>query len=293
MRRPRSVLPFAAILAAIALLSLMDALMKSASLAIGAYSTLLVRSVFGLALAAPIWVAGRNNWPRRETLRLHGLRGVVVTGMSLTFFWGLTRLPLAEAIAISFTAPLVALYLAAVMLGERIGRGAVAASVMGLAGVVLIAAARVQGTEAPESGWGVLAVLVSSLLYALNLILQRRQAQVAGPAEVSAFHQAVVLLLLSLFAPWFLHPTGLSETLLSAGAAVLSVAGAMIFAWAYARAEAQALVPLEYSGFLWAGLFGWLFFHEAVTLPTLGGAALIVLGCWLAAPRRRPEQSSI
>jgi S-adenosylmethionine uptake transporter len=292
MPRARPVLPFASVLAGIALLSLMDALMKGASLAIGAYSTLLVRSVFGLALAAPLWLAARTGWPAPATVRLHVLRGVVVTAMSFTFFWGLTLLPLAEAIAISFTAPLVALYLAAIMLGERIGKGAVAASAMGLVGVVLIAVARVEGTDTPASGWGIAAVLLSSLLYALNLVLQRKQALVARPAEVSAFHQAMVLLSLARFAPGFLERPGPAETLLSAGAAVLSVVGAMIFAWSYARAETQALAPLEYSGFLWACLFGWLFFREPVTLPTLAGAALIVVACWIAAPRKRPEQST-
>jgi S-adenosylmethionine uptake transporter len=292
MPRARPVLPFASVLAGIALLSLMDALMKGASLAIGAYSTLLVRSVFGLALAAPLWLAARTGWPAPATVRLHVLRGVVVTAMSFTFFWGLTLLPLAEAIAISFTAPLVALYLAVIMLGERIGKGAVAASALGLVGVVLIAVARVEATDAPASGWGIAAVLLSSLLYALNLVLQRKQALVARPAEVSAFHQAMVLLSLGLFAPWFLERPGPAETMLSAAAAVLSVVGAMIFAWSYARAETQALAPLEYSGFLWACLFGWLFFREPVTLPTLAGAALIVVACWIAAPRKRPEQST-
>jgi len=76
------------------------------------------------------------------------------------------------------------------------------------------------------------------------------------------------------------------------GAAVLAVAASMILAWGYARAEAQILVPLEYSGFLWACLFGWLFFRESVTQPTLAGAALIVLACWIAAPKKRPEQSA-
>jgi len=284
--------PFAAVLAAIMLLSLMDAVMKSASLAIGTYSTLLVRSVFGLALAGPLWLSAGTGWPSKATLKVHVLRGVVITGMSFTFFWGLTRLPLAEAIAISFTAPLVALYLAAIMLGERIGRGAIAASVLGLAGVVLIAGVRMESGASAASGWGIAAVLFSSLLYALNLVLQRRQALLARPAEVSTFHQGVVLLVLMAFAPWFLQTPGLGPTLLSAGAAVLSVVGAMIFAWAYARAETQALAPLEYSGFLWAGLFGWLFFREPITVPTLTGAALIVLGCWLAAPRKRPEQSA-
>jgi S-adenosylmethionine uptake transporter len=238
MPRARPVLPFASVLAGIALLSLMDALMKGASLAIGAYSTLLVRSVFGLALAAPLWLAARTGWPAPATVRLHVLRGVVVTAMSFTFFWGLTLLPLAEAIAISFTAPLVALYLAVIMLGERIGKGAVAASAMGLVGVVLIAVARVEATDAPASGWGIAAVLLSSLLYALNLVLQRKQALVARPAEVSAFHQAMVLLSLALFAPWFLERPGPAETMLSAG------------------------------------------------------AALIVVACWIAAPRKRPEQST-
>jgi len=292
MNRAHPLLPFAAVLWAIALLSLMDAVMKGASLVIGAYSTLLVRSGFGLALAWPLWFSARTGWPPVPTLRLHAMRGVVVTGMSFTFFWGLTRLPLAEAIAISFIAPLVALYLAAVTLGERIGKGAVLASVLGLAGVLVIAAARMERDATPASGWGMAAVLLSSVLYALNLVLQRRQALVARPAEVSTFHQAVVLLVLAPFAPWFLHAPGLQETLLSAGAAVLSVAGAMTFAWAYARAETQALAPLEYSGFLWAALFGWLFFREPVTWPTLTGAGLIVLGCWLAAPRKRPEQSA-
>ena len=48
------------------------------------------------------------------------------------------------------------------------------------------------------------------------------------------------------------------------------------------------LVPTEYSGFVWASIFGWLFFREAVTLPTLAGTALIVGGCWLATRPNRP-----
>ena len=292
MRGSHPLLPFAAALAAIALLSLMDALMKGASLAAGAYSTLLVRSLIGVCLAGPLWLAGRTGWPKPETLRLHLLRGVVISGMAFTFFWGLTRLPLAESIALSFVAPLVALYLAALMLGERIAPRAIGASLLGLAGVVIIASARMEQGGGGETGWGIAAVLTSSLLYAWNLVLQRRQALVARPAEVSTFNAGVVGLVLAVFAPWFLQVPAISLLPTIAASAVLSVTGAMIFAWAYARAETQALVPLEYSGFLWAGLFGWLFFREPVTGPTLAGAVLIVLGCWIAAPRKRPEQSA-
>ena len=61
----------------------------------------------------------------------------------------------------------------------------------------------------------------------------------------------------------------------------------MGLAWAYARAEAQVLVPLEYSGFLWASLFGWLFFTEPLTMPTTIGTAIIITSCWVATRKRR------
>ena len=56
----------------------------------------------------------------------------------------------------------------------------------------------------------------------------------------------------------------------------------MLLSWAYARAEAQALLPVEYTGFIWAALFGWLMFGEAVTVATLAGVVLIVIGSWIA-----------
>ena len=69
--------------------------------------------------------------------------------------------------------------------------------------------------------------------------------------------------------------------------------GAMAIAWAYAREEAQALVPFEYSGFLWASILGWVFFREPVTLATIGGTVLIVGGCWLATRNRGPDSDSV
>jgi S-adenosylmethionine uptake transporter len=47
------------------------------------------------------------------------------------------------------------------------------------------------------------------------------------------------------------------------------------------------LLPIEYTAFIWAALIGWLMFGEAVTLATVGGVALIVFGCWIAARTQR------
>jgi S-adenosylmethionine uptake transporter len=143
--REHHLLPYAATLLAIGLLSLMDALMKGASLAVGAYSALLLRSCLNLAVIGPAWLALRTAPTPPALRRLHVRRGVVVTLMALTFFWGLARMPLAEALALTFIAPIVALFLAALLLGERIERSAIIASVTGLAG----AAAGIR-----KRGWG-------------------------------------------------------------------------------------------------------------------------------------------
>lgn len=293
MHRDHPLLPFAMTLAGVAMLSLMDAFMKSASLAVGAYSAALLRSTFGVLLIAPIWLGRGGRWPQRPALKLHLLRGTVSAFMALSFFYAITKLPLADAIAISFIAPLIALYLAAVILGEEIQRKAIYASILGFAGTMVIVGGKLGGEQVGPDLWlGLGALLFSTLLYAWNFILIRQQSQLAGPAEVATFHSGVSAVLMSLGAPFFFAmPT--QQALVDAGlAAMLTVAASAALAWAYARAEAQALVPVEYSGFLWASLFGWMFFAERVSAPTIAGTALIVIGCWIAA-RSPTEQSTV
>ena len=288
-RPPQALLaPFLMALGGVAMLSLMDAFMKEASLAIGAFSAALLRAAIATAIAAPLWLVRRRHWPDAATLKLHLLRGVCSAFMGLTFFYAITKLPIAETIAISFVAPLIALYLAAILLGEQVTRRAVVASLISFAGTLVIVGTRFgQGRMDEDVALGFAAILVSTVLYALNFIIIRQQSQRAGPLEVAAFHGAVSSVVLGLAAPWFFiaPPADIQPDLLAAG--VLTVGGAMAIAWAYARAEAQALLPVEYSGFCWAALFGWLFFAEKVGAGTLAGVALIVAGTWIAARRGR------
>ena len=74
-------------------------------------------------------------------------------------------------------------------------------------------------------------------------------------------------------------------------ASALAIVSLLLLSWAYARAEAQILIPVEYTGFIWAMLFGWMFFSEPVTLPTLLGTGLIVAGSLIAA-RAKPSPDS-
>lgn len=281
-------LPFLAACLGVALFSGMDAVMKGLALGMGAYNALLWRNLAGAAMGGAAMLVVRPRWPAVHVLRIHLLRGVIVAVMALAFFWGIARLPLAEAIALSFIAPLIALYLAAMLLKETIGRGAVVASLLGLAGVAVILSARLSNGYDPDALQGAVAILFSAGLFAYNLILQRQQAQLASPVEIAFFQNLIVLLALALAAPLLATAPDQEQLAPIMGAAALSLLSLMLLSWAYARAEAQILIPVEYTAFIWAAILGWLVFDEPLQLATIAGAALIVTGCVIAA-RQRPH----
>jgi len=277
----------------VALFSVMDAAMKGLSLSIGLYNALFWRAVTGTLLGLALMLLTRQRWPTAAVLRIHLLRGSVVAVMAALFFWAIMRLPLAESIALSFIAPLIALYLAALLLKEKVGRQAIGASILGLVGVSVILSGRLQGHYAPDALLGALAVLASAILFAWNLVIQRQQAQLASPIEVAFFQHLVMLGAFALGAPVWLAVPPLKAVPLVLLAALLAFTSLSALAWAYARAEAQRLIPVEYSAFLWAAIVGWLAFGERVTAATLAGALLIVAGCLIAARSKRPDMAHV
>ncbi len=275
----------------IAFFSGMDAVMKGLVIAIGTFATMFWRNLAGVGMSGILYLAQPSPWPSLSTMRLHIGRGLLSTVMGFLFFWGLARVPLAQAIALAFIAPLIAIYLAAVLLKETVGGRTVGASLIAFAGVLVIFVGQARADLGREATIGSLAILASAVCYALNIIMMRRQALVAGPVEIAFFQSLVVTLVLAAFIP-------LVGTQLPAAvhwpwllfAAVLAIGSHMLLSWAYARAEANYLAATEYTSFLWAALFGCLVLSEPLSLFTLGGAALIVAGCILAA--RRPEEAS-
>lgn len=269
--------------------ALMDVLMKGAALALGAYAALVWRSVLATVISGAGMIVTRNRWPPPGVMRLHILRALLIAPMAWMFFWGLTKLPLAEAIGLSFIAPIIALALVPLLLGERVSRHAIWAAIMGTIGVIIIVSGRLSGVYSADALSGAGAVLASAVLFALNLLIQRRQAKVAGAVEVAFFQNLLVLALLLPFAPWIMTRPGMAHSWpLVLGAAGLTVCSQIALSAAYSRAPASKLIPLEYSAFLWAALLGWLIFAEVPTVSVMAGVALIVIACLVAA-REKPE----
>ena len=280
---------FTVALSAVAVLSIMDAVMKHLVLAIGIVAVSIWRAAANLGISATLYLPRRAAWPTAKTLRIHVARGVVVTVMAFLFFWGIGRVHLAQAIALTFIAPLIALILAWAFLDEKIGKSSIVGSFLAFAGVITIVIGQAQASLGWDALLGTAAILGSALTYAVNIVLMRHQAMAARPFEIN-FFQSLTIMVLWVAAmaivgmpafPTFQWPWVIV-------AATLSTAGTLLFAWAYARGEASYLAVTEYSGFLWASVLGWEFFSEKVGGYTLAGATLIVGGCLLASRRKRP-----
>lgn len=274
---------FAAATVGIATYAAMDVTMKGLAIELGAYNAMLWRSLLAVFMAALLYFYQRPRWPSNSTIRLHVWRGVVISIMGFLFFWGLKYLPVAEAIGLTFIAPLIALYLAAVLLGENISKRSIVASLVGLLGAAVVIGGRLSGDYDEDTGKGIAALLLSALLYAYNLILQRQQAMIAEPIEISFFHNCTVIFLFGCLSPFLAVIPSISVVPALSLAAVLGLVSLLMMSWAYARASANTLIPVEYTAFVWAAILGWLVFGETVTLTTVLGTVLIVSGCLVAA----------
>ncbi|MFC4846596.1 DMT family transporter [Hephaestia sp. GCM10023244] len=234
----------------IAVFSCMDALMKALVIAIGLYDTMFWRSIIAAGFTAALWCALHRRRPSRTALRLHLIRGTVSTLMALLFFWGLARVPMAQAIALTYVAPLVALGLAALLLREHVSRAAIGASLIAFAGVGLILIGQSRAALGHDAFVGAIAILVSAVCYAWNIILMRQQSLAAAPIEIIFFQSLVVAVLLALPAPWLASPLPLDHAPALILAAFLSTASLGLLAWAYTHAPASYLAPTEYTSFL-------------------------------------------
>ena len=279
-------LPIGLALGGVFLYSVLDAVMKAQGLAMGAYSAMYWRNVTGAVLAAALYLPVRPPRPSRPAFKLHMIRSALTAVMMYCFFFGLTRVPLAQAIGLTFIAPIIALFLAAPFLGERIGAHSKLSALLGFGGVMVVVGGDLLSMNAETDFLGVSALLAFAVMYAVNLILQRKLALIAKPMEITFYQNAFVLLFITPFAPFFLlmpaNEWQWGGAVLAGSAAIGSL---ILVSIAYRRAEAQRLISTEYTAFVWAAMFGWWFFGETVTAQTLLGTGLIMIGCMVGAHR--------
>ena len=207
---------------------------------------------------------------------------VVLTAGS--FFYSVSVLPLAEALTLSFLAPVFVALLGGLLLKEKIDKRILQALGFGIAGMLVMVWPRLQG-HVSGAGLGVAAALFSAVSYAFNLILLRRIAVREHPTVIVAFQNVGPAVCLAIPAALAFVPMTWADLAAYLFAGALGVAGHLTLTSAYARAAASRLAPIEYTALIWASLLGFFVFGEVPLYTTYLGALLIVAGA-IAVSRR-------
>jgi len=273
----------------VALLSVMDALIKGVSARVPVLEIVFLRFAFGslAALVVIAWV--RPAFPSRETILVNGGRALLIVFTAVCFFYALSVLPLAETMALAFLAPVFIAVFGALILREAIDGRVVVALVAGFAGVLVIVFGKADmGTLDDGAILGALAALASAVTYALAMVLLRARARKDSLVVIVSLQNIVPALILIPPASFvWITPEAFDWGMLAA-IGTLGVAGHLMLARAFSKAEAAKLAPLDYTSMIWALLFGYVFFAEVPTLYTFSGAGLIILGALVASRRRKP-----
>jgi drug/metabolite transporter (DMT)-like permease len=227
--------------------------------------------------------AGPRFWQTKKPATQLG-RSVLLLLTSILFFSGIQWLPLAEASAISFTAPLWVALLSGPALGERVARSDWVVAAIGFSGILLIVR---PGTEIFHPA----AVLVAAMAF-VNAIFQLLTRKLTADHPFTTFfYSGLVGAALSSIALVYVGlPESLSPGIVLglAAAGVLGGLGHLLFVLAFYRASPATLTPFVYLQMIWAIGFGWLIFDQLPDLIALIGMTIIVgSGLWLVLARHR------
>lgn len=268
------------------ILSLMDAIVKLQSARYPVLQIAFLRFAAGSLFAALMFAASGARWPSADSIRFNAARSLVGVGASVTFFTGLSLLPIAEATAISFAAPLILALMGVVFLGERFEPRIGLALLAGFLGMLVIVGGQMGGgTYSTHALYGSLAVLASTVFYALFMILLRLRANRDGVPTLLLFQNGGPALMLALPAAYVWQPPGLADAACFLFIGLLGVAGHSFMIKAFARAETARLAPVHYLALVWGTLYGWLFFGNLPGVATVVGAAFVVVATLLARKR--------
>lgn len=262
--------------AGVGALCLMDAIVKHLAATTPIPVITLGRYVTGTMLALAVWQLQGRPAVTRAMLPLHLVRGVLIASMAFAFYWSLKTLPLAEAITLSFIAPLLVPPLAALVLGEKMQPRFLAAGALGFVGVLVTVqgAPRFDGDRLVALG----AVLYAAVAYAGASVLLRARAASDGATIITLMGALIPMIILSPVAIGAAPIDTMTIVWLTAMGAIGNI-GMQLLSRAYARVEAQVLAVMEFTALPWAALFGWLFFAEPVRLQIWAGAGVILIAC--------------
>ena len=273
----------------VACLSINDTLAKALTQTYSPIQVLFIRNLLALPVAA-LLVASNVGWTgfRSSKPGAHAIRGLIWLAAATLFFTGLIYVPLAEATALIFMAPIIITALSVPLLGERVGPWRWSAVVVGFLGVLIVVQPGAE-TFQPAS----LFPLATAFLYALLMLTARWVARDESVWTMMFYLVGSATLYSGVAASFFWSPIRAEHAWLFVAIALFGTAGMTMMTQAFRQGEAALVAPIDYSALLWASALGWLFFSEVPAPATYLGGAIIIFGGLVILVREHRQSATI
>lgn len=262
------------LMAAVALLTVMDAAMKV--LVDGGIAVLQILVLRSWLVVPPmtVWALKKGGVAALKTgrVKLHLLRVVLGTGAPYFFFTALKTLPLADATTIFFGSTFIMTALSVVVLKERVGPHRWAAVIVGFMGVVVA-----MGPSSEAVNIGVFYAVGASISYALFALITRKLGSSEGALKQVLYFHIWLGMVGTIALPFVYRPYTTDEIMLIAVTGGLVVAGHLFLTRAFSIAQVGLLAPFEYTALVWAAALGFLIWGDVPGPVLLLGAGIIVL----------------
>jgi drug/metabolite transporter (DMT)-like permease len=292
--------------------ALMSTLIKAVAPTFPVSVVVFFRSVFALVTLSA-WLAWRGEFPaalRTSRPLGHVGRSFAGSGGMFANFFALTLLPLADATAFTFAAPLIVVPLASIVLGEEVRFARGAAVVAGFVGVLVMLSDHLSGgAGSTQAGLGATVALCGAGFTAAAMIQTRRLTRSEATGAI-VFYFSLLTAIISFAAMIVagLWPDGgafarlaVSQRLVAPAAleavALVSIGllggcGQILMTHSFRYAEASIIAAFDYVAMIWAAAFGLAIFGETPSSRVVLGAVIVVVA-GIAMLWREHERSKI
>ncbi|MFK8082532.1 MAG: DMT family transporter [Granulosicoccus sp.] len=233
------------------------------------------RNLFGLVAVMPLLLRAGVGSLKTQNPRLHMLRALVGVIAMLGWFYALSKVPIANATALSFSTTIFATLSAWLFLGEALRWRRSAAIVVGLIGVYVV-------LRPAAEGFNIFSILVlfTSIAWGLSLTIVKQLSKTESPTSIVSW-MGITLVVLSFWPALSVWQTPTLEQLLwlfLVGA--LATAGHLLMTMAIQMTDTSLVMSVDFTRLIWTALIGAYFFSEVLDMWTFVGASIIFLAGW-------------
>ncbi|MBT3992400.1 MAG: DMT family transporter [Rhodospirillaceae bacterium] len=203
------------------------------------------------------------------------------------WFWALPRIPLDLNTAVGFTAQTFAVLGAIFFLGEKSEPWRWGALVVGIIGALIIVR-----PGAGEISPGVLAMLFSSLCFAVTKLLVKIITRTDPPESVVFWQAAWVAILAFPIALFYWTVPNIEQMIWIVALAIVTIMNHFCITWAISLADIAVIEPISFTRLIWAAILGYIFFGDIPNAFTLTGGVIVLASVVYIARRERQERKS-